>query len=231
MGTGWVLGMAMKEAAANRLKGLRQTSCGLIAEYRSVRFPSSKNCPEQRDKRKGHSRDSCCGALISKARPAVCDSCSQVQPYPGGTQTPPLVNRGYLPHHSIPPYPLLLLIVPSSRLPFLLFSVLSRSPFEARLRHCWVTVRGPSCLPTHHLLPPPPNLLLPLASSRRPSLRLVLWQLVIVTASGEAGVWVVSERGQHREHHPRHGTIKPFGSSTKAQSASGLRMRMLWLKP
>ena len=225
--------MAMKEAAANRLKGLRQTSCGLIAEYRSVRFPSSKNCPEQRDKRKGHSRDSCRGALISKARPAVCDSCLQVQPYPGGpkrlhssiedtyyTTLSPLSTRPSNPSFISPPVP-----------PVLCAVEICHSLLEARLRHCWVTVRGPSCLPTRHLLPPPPNLLLPLVSSRRPSLRLVLWQLAIVTASDEAGVWVVSERGQHREHHPRHGTIKPLGSSTKAQSASGLRMRMLWLKP
>ena len=58
--------------------------------------------------------------------PSVTLACKS-NPALGGPQTSPLINRGYLPHHSIPPYPLLLILL-SSRLPSLLFSVLSDPP-------------------------------------------------------------------------------------------------------
>jgi len=78
VGTGWVLEMAMKEAVA-AAKGPeaeeRQefTSCGLNAEYWSVRLPSLAT-----------------HVILTVARsspklvPVVCDSCLQVQPFPGG---------------------------------------------------------------------------------------------------------------------------------------------------
>src|SRR5580692_10514992 len=102
--------MAMKEAAANRLKGLRQTSCGLIAEYRSVRFPSSKNCPEQRDKRKGHSRDSCRGSSLKLVPPSVTPACRS-NPTLGDPNASTRQSR--IPITPLyPPYPLVLLILP-----------------------------------------------------------------------------------------------------------------------
>jgi hypothetical protein len=67
VGTRWVLEMAMKEAAAaaKRLKGLRQmqgeAGVHILRLKRRILVRALSVI--------SHSRDSCCGALICKARP------------------------------------------------------------------------------------------------------------------------------------------------------------------
>jgi len=82
VGTGWVLEMAMKDAAAaaKRLKDLRQmqgeAGVHILRLKRRILVRALSVI--------SHSRDSCCGALISKARPRRLTPACKSNPSSGG---------------------------------------------------------------------------------------------------------------------------------------------------